>query len=93
MNLQLMIEVLEDIEQKLEESDQVSLAETIYENKEELLDDINDFIVELEDGNEDAIEYIDIHFLTNATFEVIAKNQNWTNEFQIWSSKYEAAKQ
>jgi len=85
-----LIELLEEIEAKIESTDELVLEGTIYEDVEELLDDVEAFIVELEDGNLDTIEYLSIHFLDNATFQVLAQQNNWGDIFQSWNATYES---
>ncbi len=94
MNTPQIINILEEIELLIEESEQpVVIADTIYESVDELLDDINDFIVQLEEGNLDTIEYLDIHFLKNATFHTLAVQNGWEQSYASWALAYEAAKQ
>lgn len=92
MNIAAIIAVLEEIESRVEELENVRLDDTIYEDVEELLEDINDFIVELEEGNKDAVEYIDIHFLPLSTFELLAKYNGWAEAYKGWLERYETAK-
>lgn len=87
-----IIEVLERIETRIEEQETLMLDGTIYESKEELLDDINDFILELEEGNAEAIEFIDIHFLKGSTFDILANNHGWQDDLQAFIKEYEHAK-
>lgn len=93
MNIPEIIAVLEDIESRLEQLETVVLEDTIYEDAEELLEDISDFIMELEEGNKDAVEYIDIHFLPLSTFELLAKSNGWPEQYPVWLERYESAKQ
>lgn len=92
MELLQIINILEHIETRITACEPLILEGTIYESKEELLDDINDFIIELEDGNEEAVEYIDIHFLNGATFPLIAKNNGWFDDYTVFATEYEMAK-
>lgn len=92
MNITEIIAVLEDIESRIETQETVGLEDTIYEDAEELLEDINDFIVELEEGNKEAVEYIDIHFLPSSTFELLARHNGWSEQYKAWQERYEAAR-
>ena len=84
-----LIDLLEEIESKIEETEALNLDGTIYEDEEELLDDVEAFIIELEDGNLDTVEYLSIHFLENSTFQLLAKHNNWGDIFEIWNATYE----
>lgn len=91
MNLPAIIEVLEEIEAHIEAQPTLALEGTIYESTEELLEDINDFIIELEEGNAEAVEYIAIHFLKGSTFHLLAKGNGWGEIYTQWLSHYELA--
>jgi hypothetical protein len=92
MNYANIIHILETIEAKIETATTLSLQGTIYETTEELLEDLNDFIIELEEENKEAIEYIDIHFLSQSTFHIISSNNGWGNAYNEWLQEYEANK-
>lgn len=92
MNISDIITLLEQIESKIEQCPDMILEDTIYEHTDELLEDINDFIIELEEGNFDAVEYIDIHFLPQSTIASITKHNKWDAEAKDWLSAYELAR-
>ncbi len=90
MNYPELIEILEKIESLVTESSNVN--NTIYSNANELLDDLDAYISELLENSGSWIQYLDMHFKKNGTFQTVAQQNNWEAAYKDLLERYNTAK-
>lgn len=84
--MQEILEILYKIEEKV--TSEVDFSQTIYESYDDLIDDIEIFIEELEEGNQAVLDDLYIHFLDHSTFNLLAISNGWEAEFKQLQAQY-----
>lgn len=90
MNYPAILQILENIYEKINEN--TIIRGTVYENVEELKDDIMIYMDEMEDNNGNWIQYLDLHFNPNSNFHKLAINNGWEKDFFVLKDQYFEAK-
>lgn len=91
MNYPLIVTVLDNIFQKLDA--QTLVTGTIYEDVEELNDDLENYMDEMTDNNGNWIQYLDLNFKEDGNWSKIATLNNWGAFWEEQVALYKSAKQ
>lgn len=74
-----LIDILLNIKEHIkDESDCVWIY---YETPEQIRDEINKYILELENGNMQSLDEINIHFLPTAAYQEHSMSNGWSDEY------------
>lgn len=83
MILQKKIDQLIDILLEIKEhiKDESDCIWTYYETPEQIRDEINKYILELENGNMQSLDEINMHFLPTAAYQEHSMSNGWSDEY------------
>lgn len=83
----LVIDILLKIKQKI--SDDSDLTWTRFETADELRKEIDEFILRLNQGDDNVFNDISIHFLPTSTFQEHSLQNGWGDEFMKLAEQFD----